>query len=140
MSGGSEKRRTERLPGRFDVSVREKLATWTTATEDVCTRGCRIELRRPLTPGMLVQLDFHMGDDAQPLVVHGQVAWVRKAAPLTAGIAFLSAPRAPGEPAAQAGDWIDRLLAARVRRMPGPSRSIAPRSSAGCAVIVSRTA
>jgi hypothetical protein len=112
-----DKRRSERLPGRFDVSVREKLATWRTSTEDVGARGCRIELRRPLTPGALVQLAFDMGEGAEPLVVHGQVAWVRRSQPLCAGIAFLSVPREAHRQFAEPCSWIDRILAARIRRL-----------------------
>ena len=113
-----EKRRTERLFGRFDVSVREKLATWKTSTEDVGARGCRIALKRPLTPGALVQLAFDLGEGAEPLVVHGQVAWVRKSPTLSAGIAFLSAPREAQRQFAEPSSWIDRILAARIRRLP----------------------
>ena len=91
-SGGIRKRRAERLVGRFDVEVREKLATWSTSTEDVSARGCRIGLRRALTPGALVQLAFDMGPGAEPLVVHAQVAWVRRAPPGAAGVTFLSSP------------------------------------------------
>jgi hypothetical protein len=114
---GSEKRKSERLEGRFEVIVREKLATWATRTLDVGPRGCRIELKRPLTPGMLVQVIFSMGPGVEPLVAHGQVVWARRSPPLTAGIAFLSVPRqgeeAPGKP----GAWIDRLLGVYVRRI-----------------------
>lgn len=115
MSG--EKRRGERLTGRFEVVVREKLATWSTFTEDVSDRGCRIELKRPLSPGMLVQLTFGMGPGVEPLVVHGQVAWARRTPPHSAGIAFLSVPRQAREAFGRPGDWIDRVLRAYVRRM-----------------------
>jgi hypothetical protein len=117
LGGAGEKRRSERLPGRFAVAVREKLATWTTSTEDVGARGCRIALKRPMTPGALVQLDFDMGEGAEPLVVHGQVAWVRRTPPLSAGIAFLSVPREAQRQFAEPCSWIDRILAARIRRL-----------------------
>ena len=106
-----EKRRAQRLPGRFKVAVREKLSTWSTSTEDLGPRGCRVELKRPLTPGTLVQLVFDM-KDAEPLVVHGQVAWVRQA-PGQAGITFLSFPREETPQAAPQTDrWMDRLIGA----------------------------
>jgi hypothetical protein len=109
-----DKRRSDRLAVRFTVAVREKLAMWVTATQDVSARGCRIELKRPLNPGMLVQLAFDMGAGAEPLVVHGQVAWVsRGQAQQCAGIAFLSVPRQPSQPAP--ANWIDRVLAAPAR-------------------------
>lgn len=114
---GTEKRKSERLAGRFVVVVREKLASWITTTEDVSARGCRIELKRPLTPGMLVQLVFDRGVGLDPLVAHGQVAWARKSPPHSAGIAFLSAPRTAKDDSTRAGEWIDRLLAAYVRQM-----------------------
>ncbi len=116
---GSEKRRAERLEGRFEVAVREKLATWVTRTEDVSERGCRIELKRPLTPGALIQVLFDMGPGAEPLVAHAQVVWARRTPPHSAGIAFLTVPRQPVDTGARAGDWIDRLLGARVRRIAG---------------------
>lgn len=125
---GNEKRRSERLAGRFVVVVREKLAAWVTTTEDVSARGCRIELRRPLTPGMLVQLVFDRGAGQEPLVAHGQVAWARKSPPHSAGIAFLSAPRAPKDQAGAPGAWIDRMLSAYVSQIDGPP---AHRASAG---------
>lgn len=116
---GSEKRKVERLEGRFEVAVREKLATWVTLTEDVSERGCRIELKRPLTPGALIQVLFDMGPGEEPLVAHAQVVWARRSPPHSAGIAFLTVPRQPKDTAARAGDWIDRLLGARVRRIAG---------------------
>jgi hypothetical protein len=116
---GMEKRKAERLGGRFTVAVREKLATWTTTTEDVSARGCRIELRRSLSPGALVQVVFDMGQGAEPLVAHGQVAWVRRAPTPSAGIAFLSVPRQASDGGAQKASWIDRLLAVYVRRIDG---------------------
>lgn len=112
-----EKRRAERLEGRFTVAVREKLATWVTRTEDVSARGCQIELRRPLAPGMLVQLVFDMGPGVEPLVAHAQVAWARKTAPLRAGLTFLSAPRQGTAASPGGSSWIDRLLSAQVRRL-----------------------
>jgi hypothetical protein len=111
---GTQRRRSERLARRFDVEVREKLATWSTSTEDVSARGCRIGLRRALTPGALVQLAFDMGPGAEPLVVHAQVAWVRRAPPGAAGVTFLSSPRQASEEP-DPGAWIERLLAARAR-------------------------
>jgi hypothetical protein len=114
---GMDKRRSERLTGRFVVVVREKLATWVTTTEDVSARGCRIELKRPLTPGMLIQLVFELGEGQDPLVAHGQVTWARRTPPHSAGIAFLTTPRQAKEGPGKAGDWIDRLLAAYVRRI-----------------------
>jgi hypothetical protein len=126
---GSEKRRAERLAGRFEVVVHEKLATWATTTEDVSARGCRIELKRPLTPGLLVRLSFGMGEGTEPLDVHGQVAWARRTPPYSAGIAFLSVPRQAKERPGDSGEWIDRLLGAYVRRIaegPAPtSRTVA---------------
>jgi hypothetical protein len=114
---GIEKRRAERLSGRFTVIVREKLATWETRTEDVSARGCRIELKRPVSPGALVQILFEMGEGAEPLVAHGQVVWARRSPPHSAGIAFLTVPRQATAPAGQGSTWIDRLLSAHVRRI-----------------------
>lgn len=122
---GSEKRKVERLEGRFEVAVREKLATWVTQTEDVSERGCRIELKRPLTPGALIQVLFDMGPGVEPLVAHAQVVWARRTPPHSAGIAFLTVPRQPKDTGAKAGEWIDRLLGARVRRIAGSSEAAA---------------
>jgi hypothetical protein len=124
----AEKRRGERIPGRFTVAVREKLATWVTLTEDVSARGCRIEAKRPLTPGTLVQLAFDMGSGNEPLVVHAQVAWVTRAPPHRAGLAFLSVPRQPSQ--AQPRDWIESVLAAPPRDAPAAPRPVAPRPPA----------
>ncbi len=110
---GENKRRSERLPGRFQVVVREKLSSWGTFTQDVSARGCRIEMKRPLAPGTLVQLAFDMGPGQEPLVAHAQVAWVRRAAPESAGLALISVPREARHP--QPGFWIDRVLGAAVR-------------------------
>jgi len=114
---GMEKRKAERLAGRFTVIVREKLATWTTTTEDVSARGCRIELKRPVSPGALVQVAFDMGEAVEPLVAHGQVVWARRTPPHSAGIAFLSVPRRASDAPGQGGSWIDRLLSVYVRRI-----------------------
>lgn len=127
---GEEKRKSERLEGRFRVAVREKMASWVTRTEDVSARGCRIELKRPLNPGMLVQLVFDMGPGAEPLVAHAQVAWARKTAPWSAGLTFLTVPRQAKDDGKRT-DWIDRLLSAYVRRLdeapPGnPATAAAP--------------
>jgi hypothetical protein len=132
--GGTQRRRAERLAGRFDVEVREKLATWSTATVDVSTRGCRIALRRALSPGALVQLAFDMGPGVEPLVVHAQVAWVRRTAPEAAGVTFLSAPRQATQADPAPGAWIDRLLSARVRRL-ADAAAHPPRSAEPCAVV-----
>ena len=126
VSGDNGKRRSERLPGRFRVEVREKLARWTTITEDVSGRGCRVEMKRPLVPGMLVQLAFDMGAGEEPLVAHAQVAWVRRAEPEAAGFAFLSMPREARHP--QPGFWIDRLLSARVRELSQSQRTAPARA------------
>jgi PilZ domain len=124
-NGGVQRRRAQRLVGRFPVEVREKLATWSTSTEDVSPRGCRIGLRRALTPGALVQLAFDMGPGAEPLVVHAQVAWVRRSPPEVAGVTFLSAPRLGSRAESSSGAWIDTLLSARIRLLAdeaGPER------------------
>lgn len=124
--GQQEKRRAERLAARFRVEIREKLAVWTTTTADLSERGCRILLRRPLAPGMLVELAFDMGAGAEPLVAHAQVAWVRRTEQ-EAGITFLSVPRSANGP--QPGPWIDRLLGAYVRALsdaPGAGQGPAP--------------
>jgi len=110
-----DKRRMARIPLTCTVVVREKFATWTTETQDVSARGCRIALRRPLTPGTLVHLCIARGDGATPLEVVGQVAWARKAAPMSAGVTFVSAPREPS--GAPAGNWIDTLVAGELRRV-----------------------
>lgn len=127
---GEEKRKSERLVGRFRVVVREKMTTWVTRTEDVSARGCRIELQRPLTPGMLVQLIFEMGPGMEPLVAHAQVAWARKTPPHSAGLTFLTIPRQAkddGKPP----DWIDRLLGAYIRKLEeGPTQEAGPTSAA----------
>ncbi len=112
MVSGRDKRKTARVPGRFDVQVREKLATWATSTEDVSPRGCRIALKRPLHLGAMVELAFDMGPENEPLVVHGQVAWVRRAPPLAAGVTFLCAPRQPRQADPRPAAWFDRLRAA----------------------------
>jgi hypothetical protein len=111
---GREKRKAVRLPGRFAVQVREKLATWATSTEDVSHRGCRIAMKRPLQQGALVELAFDMGPQVEPLVVHGQVAWVQRAA-RAAGVTFLSAPRQRQAAEERPASWIERLRAAARR-------------------------
>lgn len=131
VSGENDKRRSERLPGRFRVEVRERLATWATSTEDVSTRGCRIEMRRPLAPGTLVQVAFDMGPGQEPLVAHAQVAWVRREAPASAGFAFLSMPREAKDP--KPGFWIDRLLGSCVRSLSDAPRPSAPARIGGAA-------
>lgn len=126
-----EKRRSERLSGRFVVVVHEKLATWTTTTEDVSARGCRIEMKRPVTPGMLVGLSFDMGPGVEPLAVHGQVSWARRTPPYSAGIAFLSVPRQAKDQLGKPGDWIDRLIQAYVRKVEdGPPLAAPPAQAA----------
>ncbi len=119
---GIDKRRLARIPVQCSVAVREKLTTWATQTEDVGARGCRIKLTRSLSPGALLQLA--LGDGPDPLAVLGQVAWVSRAPPFSAGITFLSAPR---QSRAVPGDWIDRLAAAQLRRAltPGADASAA---------------
>ena len=107
---GPDKRRARRHPGRFRVAVREKLATWVTLTEDVSARGCRLEMKRALAPGALVQLAFDMGG-AEPLLVPGQVAWVSRETS-QAGSAFLSFPRVGGQTGADGDAWIERLVGA----------------------------
>ena len=130
---GDDKRRSERLPGRFRVEVREKLATWATSTEDVSARGCRIEMARPLVQGMLVQLAFEMGPGEEPLVAHAQVAWVRRAPTASAGLALLAMPREARHP--QPGFWIDRLLGARVRSLADAPRAASP-ARGGAAIVL----
>jgi hypothetical protein len=126
-----EKRRSERLSGRFVVVVHEKLATWTTTTEDVSARGCRIEMKRPVSPGMLVGLTFDMGQGVEPLVVHGQVSWARRTPPYSAGIAFLSVPRQAKDQPGKPGDWIDRLIQAYVRKVEDrPPLAVTPTQAA----------
>ncbi len=130
---GEEKRKSERLEGRFRVAVREKMATWVTRTVDVSARGCRIELKRPLTPGMLVQLVFDMGAGAEPLVAHAQVAWARKTPPHSAGLTFLTIPRQAKDDG-KSVDWIDRLLGAYVRKLDeGPAQEPAPAAAPAAA-------
>ncbi len=75
---------------------------------------------------MLVQLAFDMGEGAEPLVVHGQVAWVRRSPTLSAGIAFLSVPREAQRQLTDPCSWIDRLLAARIRHLTDAPKRVAP--------------
>jgi hypothetical protein len=112
--GNHDKRRVARIPLACTVIVREKLATWTTDTQDVGARGCRIRLSRPLAPGALVRLTIERDGDAPPLDVLGQVAWARRTPPLSAGITFVTAPRDPS--GASAENWIDTLVAVALRR------------------------
>ena len=121
------------MPGRFRVEVREKLAAWPTSTEDVSARGCRVAMKRPLAPGMLVQLAFDRGPGQEPLVAHAQVAWVRRSPPEAAGLAFLSAPREARHP--QPGFWIDRLLGSYVRSVRDGARA-APTARANEAILL----
>ena len=118
-----EKRKSERLPGRFTVEIREKIARWATSTEDVSTRGCRIALKRSIQQGAVIQLAFDMGPGADPLVVHGQVAWVKKTAPQAAGITFLSTPRQAHQVPHPQEEWIDKLIAARIRQLADTPKS-----------------
>jgi hypothetical protein len=105
------------------VAVREKLSTWECEAQDLGARGCRIALQRQLAPGALVQLAFDVGAAAEPLVVLAQVAWATKAAPLTAGVRFLAVPREAVH--AQPGYWLDRLVAAQLRRAAASGRGAA---------------
>ncbi len=118
-----DKRKAARLPGRFAVQVREKLATWTTSTEDVSQRGCRLAMKRTLQQGELVELAFDMGPEAEPLVVHGQVAWVQRAA-RAAGITFLSAPRQRRQEERPA-TWFDRLRASHAHHRVASAGDVA---------------
>jgi hypothetical protein len=107
-----EKRKTARVEGQFEVMIRERIATWVALTEDVSQRGCRILLGRPLRLGALVELAFDMGPEADPLVVHGQIAWVHRSAPRCAGVTFLCAPRQPSQSESRSTPWFDLLRAA----------------------------
>jgi hypothetical protein len=108
-----EKRRISRIPIACTVVVREKLAIWNTTTEDVGARGCRIALKRALSPGALVQLRFDTGPDEGCLEVVGQAVWARRSESPAAGIAFV------GQPADRSGvrrrTWIDVLVANQLR-------------------------
>jgi hypothetical protein len=125
VTGTHEKRRVARIPLACTVVVREKLATWTTDTQDVGARGCRIRLSRPLAPGALVRLTIERDGEAPPLDALGQVAWARKSPPLSAGVTFVTAPRDPS--GASAENWIDTLVAVALRRLVagGPAAAAA---------------
>lgn len=109
-----QKRRMARIPVACPVGVRDRASAWTTRTLDVGARGCRISLERPLSRGTLVQLAFDRGDGA-PLQAVGQVAWTRTSPTRAAGIVFVNLPREPS--GAQARNWIDTLVAARLRQV-----------------------
>jgi PilZ domain len=130
----TDKRRSSRIPLRCTAVVREKMATWTTETHDVSARGCRIALKRPLTPGAVVHLRIERGPGEPPLEFVGQVAWARKTAPLTAGVTFVSAPRDVA--GAANGGWIDTLVLAELRRLLqlGPEATGALTSLGGVAL------
>lgn len=113
MSVMDQRRRVARIPVACPVGIREKTSAWTTETMDVGARGCRVALERPLSRGSLVQLRFERAG-APPLDALGQVAWTRTTPPRAAGIVFVNQPRdASG---AQARNWIDALVAARLRQ------------------------
>jgi hypothetical protein len=109
-----QKRRMARIPVACPVGVREKSSVWVTQTVDVGARGCRISLERPLSRGTLVELAFDRGNGA-PLQALGQVAWTRTSPPRAAGIVFVNLPREPT--GAQARNWIDALVALRLRQI-----------------------
>lgn len=109
----TNKRRSSRIPLRCTAVVCEKIATWTTETHDVSPRGCRIALKRPLTPGAVVRLRIARSAGEPPFEFVGQVAWAGKTAPLMAGITFVSAPRDVA--GAANGGWIDTLVLAELR-------------------------
>jgi hypothetical protein len=109
-----QKRRMARIPVACPVGIREKSSSWITQTVDVGARGCRITLERPLSRGALVELAFDRGNGA-PLQALGQVAWTRASPPRAAGIVFVNLPREPT--GAQARNWIDALVATRLRQI-----------------------
>jgi hypothetical protein len=115
-----------RIPVACPVGIREKASSWITQTLDVGARGCRIGMERPLARGSLVQLAFDRGA-GQPLEALGQVAWTSTSPPRAAGIVFVTLPREPT--GAQARNWIDGLVAARLRQViatwPAESGSLA---------------
>jgi hypothetical protein len=102
-----------RIPVACPVGIRERATTWITHTVDVGARGCRISLERPLSRGSLVQLAFDRGS-GEPLEALGQVAWTRSSPPRAAGIVFVNLPRERG---IQARNWIDTLVAGRLRQV-----------------------
>jgi hypothetical protein len=113
MTSTEQKRRMARIPVVCPVGIRERASSWITQTMDVGARGCRISLERPLSRGSLVQLVFDRGS-GEPLEALGQVAWTRQAPQRTAGIVFVNLPRVRG---IQARNWIDALVAARLRQV-----------------------
>lgn len=114
MAGNGEKRRIPRIPFSCPVLVRQRLSSWSTHTEDIGIRGCRLALEQPLDPGNLVELQFHGVREHPALEAAGQVAWTCTRAPLAAGVAFLGPPRAGA--AGEARRWVDDLVADQLRR------------------------
>lgn len=113
MTPTEQKRRMARIPVACPVGIRERASSWITQTMDIGARGCRISLERPLSRGSLVQLVFDRGT-GEPLEALGQVAWTRQAPQRAAGIVFVNLPRERG---IQARNWIDALVAARLRQV-----------------------
>lgn len=110
----AQKRRVARIPVACPVGIRDKSSIWMTQTVDVGARGCRISLERPLARGSLIQVVFDRGN-GKLLEAVGQVAWTRSFAPRAAGIVFVNQPREPS--GSQARNWIDALVAARLRQV-----------------------
>jgi hypothetical protein len=115
MEATRHTRRSPRIPLACAVVVRDKGTIWSTETEDVGARGCRIALARLLARDALVQLRFERGRDLPPLEALGQVVWTRTGTALSAGVTFVSLPH-DGQGAPARG-WIDDLVAAHLRRL-----------------------
>ena len=108
----TELRRFARLSSRCRVWVRDRYGVWDAWTEDLSPRGCRIVGVRRHSVGTLVRLTVVADQLREPLIVSGQVVWVRDGPPPRAGISFTGSPSdVPG-----AGPWVRSLEAAAAGR------------------------
>jgi len=115
-----ELRRFARLPSRCRAFVRDRFGVWDAFTEDVSPRGCRIVTPRRQTIGALVRLTVVAEQLVEPLLVSGQVVWIREGSPARAGISFTGSPSdGPG-----AGAWVRSLEAAVAGRASDASPSV----------------
>jgi hypothetical protein len=115
-----ELRRFARLPSRCRVLVRDRYGSWDALTEDVSPRGCRIVAPRRQTIGTLVRLTLVADRLLEPLLVSGQVVWVKDGPPPQAGISFMGSPSdGPG-----AGAWVRTLEASATGRESDAAPSV----------------
>lgn len=85
-----DRRAHRRCGAELAVTLHSKSNFYTGLTENISEGGVFIATDEPHEVGSAIAMTVHLADGAEPLVIIGEVRWVRQCAPRGLGVRFTS--------------------------------------------------